>query len=584
MDKNSYFCRISIRKKHIKLNRTITLQVFFAILPVFLIALVLQMIFFGKYFTPLYSSSLLSDIRAEFHSVVEKYEKTNSVLSTYTMKYDAPVLVFTEDYLVNERELFNHLSILTVRVPELDLCKLPISGLRELANIKFTEKLIIQAARVGDSIYYEPYSIRSKKNIYLYRQDIEKQRSQENGIKTLIASRNWYTERDDSPMSYYARIIYDLMKDCLINRIDIESHLATITKEPFADERGTTYCVIAENQRINGVMTYFVTIRPIVLSGSEVRYFRKYFYTIFSIFGILLTIAVYIISIQLSAPIIHLSSVTRKLASQDFSVRADVRSQNEVGQLSENINLMANNLQAAIAELKKSAETANMNEERMKRLLVDLAHEFKTPLGIISLYTEVIENGMFEKEPAHYFRIIEQEIENLTRMIDETIQLAKLRAGYWKYRPAPVYLSDLIEGALSRFSQQLMRENFSLKVHLLDVTVIADGRRIEQVLTNLISNAVKYSDEKKYIEVRVARDKNTVTVSICNEGYVSEQDMNRIWERYYRAADDTTARLPSDGIGLEIVRRILLMHNSDFGVRQEADKICFYFSLLIAEE
>ncbi len=113
---------------------------------------------------------------------------------------------------------------------------------------------------------------------------------------------------------------------------------------------------------------------------------------------------------------------------------------------------------------------------------------------------------------------------------------------------------------------------------------MADGRRIEQVLTNLISNAVKYSGEKKYIEVSVTPGKDTVMVSICNNGYVSEQDLNRIWERYYRAAEDKTVRLPSEGIGLEIVRSILLMHNSDFGVRQEADQICFYFTLQLTDE
>ncbi len=572
-----------------RFNHTITLQIFFTILPVVLLTLVLQMIIFGKYFTPIYSNSLLNDIRAEFQSVVDEFsngkeEKTNSALSAYTLENDAPVLVFTEDYRINERELFNHLSILTVRVPELGLCSLPISGLYKLTDIQYTEKLTIEAVRVGDSTYYEPYSIRSAKKIYLFRQNIEKQRSQVNSIKTLFASRNWYTNRDGSPLSDYALILYELMKDCLVNRIDIKTHLAAITKEPFTDKRGTTYRVIAESRCIDGVMTYFVTIRTIVLSGSEAQYFGKYFYIIFSIFGILLIAAVYILSRQLSAPIVCLSRVTQKLASQDFSVRADVRSQNEVGQLSENINLMADNLQAAIAELQQSAEVAHVNEARMKRLLANLAHEFKSPLGIISLYTEVIENGMFEKEPEYYFGIIEREIENLTRMIDETIQLTKLQAGYWEYRPTPVYLNDLIEGALSRFSEKFVQENFSLKVHLLDVTVMADGRRIEQVLTNLISNAVKYSGEKKYIEVSVTPGKDTVMVSICNNGYVSEQDLNRIWERYYRAAEDKTVRLPSEGIGLEIVRSILLMHNSDFGVRQEADQICFYFTLQLTDE
>lgn len=123
----------------------------------------------------------------------------------------------------------------------------------------------------------------------------------------------------------------------------------------------------------------------------------------YCILGILLIAAVFILSRKLSAPIVRLSNVTSKLASKDFSVRANVNLQNEVGQLSASINVMADNLQAAMEELQQLAEIAKVNEKRMKLLLADLAHEFKTPLGIISLYSEVIENGMFEKEPAYYF-------------------------------------------------------------------------------------------------------------------------------------------------------------------------------------
>ncbi|MDH4619836.1 HAMP domain-containing sensor histidine kinase [Brevibacillus sp. AY1] len=567
-----------------KIKKSIMLQIFFTILSIFLLVFVLQFIFFGKYFTSLYSNFLLRDIRAEFQSAVDQFsnsknEKANSVLSTYAVSYDAPVLAFTEDYSVIGQGLFNYLSILTVRVPEVGICRILISGLNELPTINLNDLLTIEAVRVGESNYFEPYSIRSTNKIYLYRQT---ERTKD--TRTITATSNWYTENEGSLLNDRARIIYDLMKDCLIERKDIKTYLAEITKEPFTDKRGTSYYIISESRRIDGVVTYFVTIRPIVVSNSEVRYFSNYFYTVYCILGILLIAAVFILSRKLSAPIVRLSTVTSKLASKDFSVRANVNLQNEVGQLSESINVMADNLQAAMEELQQSAEVAKVNEKRMKLLLADLAHEFKTPLGIISLYSEVIENGMFEKEPAYYFGIIEQEIENLTQMIDETIQLSKLEAGYWEYKPAPLYISDLIEGALSRFSEKIMRENFTLKVDLLDAMVFADGRRIEQVLTNLISNALKYSSEKKVIEVRVTRENGNVKVRICNDGYISEQDINHIWERYYRASEKTTARLPSEGIGLEIVKHILIMHNSNFEVRQEADMVCFYFTIPLVDE
>ncbi|MBU7318426.1 HAMP domain-containing protein [Paenibacillus oleatilyticus] len=363
----------------------------------------MQFIFFGKYFTSLYSNFLLRDIRAEFQSAVEQFsssknEQANSVLSTYAVSYDAPVFAFTEDYSVIGQGLFNYLSILTVRVPGVGICRILISGLNEMPNINLNDILTIEAVRVGESNYFEPYSILSTNNIYLYRQT-ERAKS----TKTMTATSNWYTKNEGSLLNNRARIIYDLMKACLIKRKDIKTYLAAITKEPFTDKRGTSYYIISESRRKDGVVTYFVTIRPIVVSNSEVRYFSNYFYTVYCILGILLIAAVFILSRKLSAPIVRLSNVTSKLASKDFSVRANVNLQNEVGQLSASINVMADNLQAAMEELQQSAEIAKVNEKRMKLLLADLAHEFKTPLGIISLYSEVIENGMFEKEPAYYF-------------------------------------------------------------------------------------------------------------------------------------------------------------------------------------
>ena len=569
-------------------NRSITWQVFFTILPIFLLILVLQMIYLTKYFTPVYRESMLRDIRAEFRDLVEDYSngseyEASAVLRAYTEKYETPVLVFGEDYQIKDHDFFDHMSILTIRDTSQNMYKLPIAGLSELAKINFSENLYVQALRIGESEYYEPIQIRSDAKMYLYRQNPDNL-ADKTRLTDFDVRRCWYTEQGGNPTNNCTYIIYGIIKDCLINRTDIRSHLESISKEPFTEKSGTTYQIITDSISIDGVETYFVTIRPIVFSGSEAKYFNKYFYSIFALFGLLLITVVYFLSKRLSSPIVSLSEVAQKLAAQDFSVRAAVNSQNEVGRLSSNINLLADNLQQAIVESQQSAEAAHTNEARMKSLLADLAHEFKTPLGIISLYAEVIEKRKFEKEPEYYFRIIEHEIENLTQMIDETIQLTKMYAGYWEYRPAPVALDDLIEIALSRFSEKLNRDQFNLDVRLLDVTVIADARRIEQVLTNFISNAIKYSGEKKSIEVDVVRNGQTVTVSISNYGHVSAQDLSRIWERYYQAAEDTAAHLPSQGIGLEIAREILMMHSSEYGVRQEEDKICFYFTLPIADE
>ncbi len=566
---------------------SIVLQVFLSLLFIFLLVLVIQTLIFANYFNQFYKFSMLNDIRSEFKRITDEFsdggeEQVNEALREYTIKHQAPILVFNKDYLIMDRYFFDQLSMLTLCDSNNVMYKIPLQRINKLTNISVYEKLNVEAVRLGSSTYYEPTLIRSEKQTYLIRQPSTYNNYDSANLMIFNSVQSKYYQQGGGRMENRAWYIYDLVKDCLINRTDIDAHLAKIAQFPFTDNTGTVYYVISQTRQINEQTLYFVTIRQIILTGTEGRYFNKFFYFIFIFLCFALTVTAYILSRRFSAPIRKLSSVTEKLAHQDFSVRTIINSRNEIGQLSSNINLLADNLESAMDEFRKSADNACQNEMKMKMLLADLAHEFKTPLGIISLYVEVIEKQKFEKKPQYYFNIIEHEIENLTQMIDDTIQLTKMQAGYLEYNPGSVELNDLINIALSRFSEKLAEENFTLNVQSLDLIVIADGRRIEQVLTNLISNAIKYSTEIKRIEVEVTQQGQLVTVGISNYGHVSDKDLNRIWERYYSAEKDSTTRLPSQGIGLEIVRGILQMHNSHFGVKQEGGRICFYFTLNLA--
>lgn len=555
----------------------------------FILVLAIQTLFLARFFIPFYNYSMLKDIQKEFYRLTKEFhsageDNVNADLRDYAIQYQAPVLVFTEDYRFLDRYFFDQLSLLTLRDDDSRMYKLPVDDMINLDAAYVFEKLYVEAERLGNSGYYNPSLIRSDKKTYfvLYTPVDAMNRKDE---KTIINPvRSWYLQQGGGSMKYRARLIYNEIKDCFIERTDIDAYLSEMTGDPFTDNTDTVYYFISHSRRVNGLMTYFVTIRPIILTGSEARYFSKYFYILLSFLFLIFIIVAYILSRRLSSPILKLSSVTERLANRDFSVRSAIRSRNEIGRLSGNINLLADNLEKTITDLQQATETSRFNETRMKRLLADLAHEFKTPLGIISLYFEVIEKGLFEKEPAHYFRILEHEIENLTQMIDDTIQFTKMQAGYLECRPGPVELTDLIETALARFTEKLERDNFTLDVQSPDVTVMADGRRIEQVFTNLISNAINYSSDVKHLEVKAIREDQSVIIKVSNYGDVSEEDLNRIWERYYRAAQDGSVRLPSQGIGLEIVKGILTMHDSNFGVKHEADKITFFFSLPRADE
>jgi two-component system, OmpR family, sensor histidine kinase VanS len=571
-----------------KIRGSITVQVFLIILAMFLLVLTIQTLFLANYFEPFYNFSMFRDIRKEFDRTTKNFsgvgeESVNARLREYAIEYQAPVLVCTEDYRILDRYFFDQLNLLTLKDDASHIYVLPVDDQITLDDVYVFEQLYVEAHRLGESRYYDPVKIRSADKTY-YAKHTAYYDVIESETVFINPVRSWYLQQSAGRMTQRALLIYDQIRNCLIERSDIAAHLEQMTEDPFTDSTGTVYYFFSQSRRINGVMTHFLTVRPIVLTGSEARYFNRYFYYLLTLLLIIFLTAAYFLSRRLSSPILKLSGVTAKLAARDFSVRSSIHAKNEIGRLSVNINMMADNLEKAIAGLEQTAETSHVNETRMKSLLADLAHEFKTPLGIIALYFEVIEKGVVNDESPDYFRLIEHEIENLTQMVDDAIQFTKMQAGYMECRPAPVELRDLMDTALARFSEELESRHFTTEVQPLDVTVMADGRRIEQVFTNLISNAVKYSETVRRISITAEREKESVRISVSNYGHVSDEDLSRIWERYYRASNEDEVRLPSQGIGLEIVRGILTMHGSNFGVEHDSEKITFFFSLHVAEE
>lgn len=575
------------------MKRSITARIFITVLIVFLLVLLLQGVFLNFFFNDFYHSRMLSNIQNEFSRSTKGFsggdeETSDASLRQYTLKTGSPVLVFTEDYKLADRELMNSMNIVTIRLSGGELVKVPTDYLwnfldHPTALLNTGRHVELWAVQVGSSNFYEPLVLSVGGNPYSSRQNVRDYRIDGLDIPQLhdigTVQRLRYVYQANSIESVYAEMIYERVKPCLILRQDIGKFLEEACADEFTDESGIRYRLFSESRKVNGTTYYFVALSRLLFSGNEGQYFNQIFYLVYAILGVLLAIAAYFLSRRLSKPMVHLSGVTRQIASLDFSRSADIQGEDELEQLSKNINLMSESLEKAMDELRSSAEKSRENEDRMKLLLDDLSHEFKTPLGIIALYTEVIEKERYEKDKSYYFGVIEHEIERLTDMVNEVIELSKLTSGIWKIELRAAGLNDVINDALGRFSEQLEREGFRVNLSLTDEQVIMDERRMSQVFSNLISNAVKYSGEQKIIDIFAQPEGDHVLVSIRNDGHVSENDMERIWERYYRAAEDRPARLPSQGIGLEIVRSILQKHRSEFGVRSEGGKICFYFTL-----
>lgn len=561
-------------------------QMFTAIAAVLAAALCVHAVVFNLAFPYLYAAVQSRQMKREFQQVCAQVEFTgrtgiNTALLDYAKKNETAVLVFDSDGEIWDGNLFFFLSILSVSTEDGQVFRIPLKYIKDIPD--GVSGVHITAKRLGTSNYFDPRSIIINGTCCFNKSGSEALTGEDITYSTRLKKLR-FTPVEGSKTSDRAWLLYENTRNCLTSHtVDVARELNRL------DELGTLRdgsqdCRFLTLSRQAGDKTvYFVTLVPAGMTGVEEVFIGNYFVALYALLALMLLAASFWLARRLSRPMVELGEQVKRIARMDFSAKVSPQHGYELGLLADHINSMSHSLENAMQELKLAAERAEKNEDRIRQLMANLAHEFKTPLGIISLYSEVIETENFEKDRGYYFSIINEEIESLTRMVDEAIQLCKLQSGQMKISPRRMDLQELAEAALAPFEAAIHQGNYQVCVDLPEVDVLADGVRIKQVLVNLLSNALKYSSPAGEIRVTARVEAQTVWVSVENSGHVSEGNLERIWSRYYRDSNAAVTRMPGDGIGLDIVREILILSRSEFGVEQTEGKIRFYFTLPLWE-
>lgn len=588
-------------------------KIFLLVLAAFLAMLGCQWLFLRNDFTAYFARSYQEELQRELAGSAAAFAgdaagelQADAALFAYMRRTGNPVFVFDEEWRVCDRGLFDQISSVTVKTGDNRRMVMPLYYVQEMRNLSgsllsiFSRGRVIDinAVRLGASDYYDPMILAVNDVSYTNRQNVRAYK-QSNLELEIVDAYGWivstrYVSGEQSGLDRRAVLLYENVRQALALRQDIETFLAALTAAPVMDAAGKQFFFFSETRRIDGRQVYFVTLHELIDFSGFSKYAGRYTYWNYLLLFVLLVCGSYLLSRWLSKPMTHLSQVTTRIAALDFSAQADIRSRDELGRLAENINQMSASLETALGELRRSnselataAARSHENELRLNMLLTDLAHEFKTPLGVVSGYCQVLENELCEPEKrAYYFQVIDGEIDRLTMLVDEVTELSKLSSGYWPMQPQPVELGGLIRGMQARFAVALAREHFTLDCAVPnEIWVTADARRIEQVFNNLLSNAMKYAGADHLIQLSVRRAADAqALVELRNSGTIAATDMEKIWQRYYRAPEAARELRPGVGIGLEIVRNILILHHSEFGVRQEPGGVCFFFTLPLAGE
>lgn len=461
-------------------------------------------------------------------------------------------------------------------------------------NVKFLGSYYIE--RKKDSlISYSNYI----KNIY--KGDIEKIYDELERIENLIGGNITIVTSNgeiEYPISYkpqYGRLGRGLMRGGLgkyisISKEDLKDVLAgntviNIFKHPKFDIKILSVAAPLNNSKVLIIQSSIASIKEEV---DIIKDYYIYIAIISLIIGIVLT---FILTKIITEPIVKLNKVAQKMANLDFSHKYKVVSRDEIGELGKTLNYLSEKLSFTIAELNKANEKLKEDIEKERQLdkmrkefISNVSHELKTPISLIKGYAEGLKDNVIEdiESKNFYCEVIMDEAEKMNKLVKDLLDLSQLESGHYSLNKEEFNICKLVDKVLSKYSPIFNEKNIKVSIQKDNdkICVIGDKTRLEQVLVNFINNALNHIDTERVIEIAVKRLTNKVIVSVYNSGsYIPEEEIDRIWESFYKIDKSRTRKYGGTGLGLSIVRKILELHESSYGVRNIKNGVEFWFEL-----
>ena len=306
------------------------------------------------------------------------------------------------------------------------------------------------------------------------------------------------------------------------------------------------------------------------------------------------------VSRKFTAPILELNAIAQKMSNLDFSQKYQINdTEEEINNLGKSINTMSDKLEKTIQqltvnnnELEKDIERKSKIDEMRKQFISDVSHELKTPIALIQGYAEgLVENVNADDESREFYaNVILDEVNKMDRLVKQLLELMKLEYGKREFNNENFNIVELINEVI-RKSNVMLEEN-EVKVDFNCDKVImayADSFYVEQILTNYITNAIKYSKEvngEKKIQLNVLLDslKNKIRVTVFNTGdNIDETELQRIWGRFYKIDSSRNRDKGGTGIGLAFVKAIMNNYKNEYGAINKPNGIEFFFELDISK-
>lgn len=302
-------------------------------------------------------------------------------------------------------------------------------------------------------------------------------------------------------------------------------------------------------------------------------------------------IAALILSKRITTPLRKLTEIASDISSFEFDTRYTDKDTSEIGFLGVTMNELSDKLEdnitklkSANLELEKDIRNKENIQKQQKEFLSSISHELKTPIALISGYAEALKDGVAKDKESieEYCEIIIDESEKMDKLIKQMLTINELESGRTDFSIERFSITELICSVLNanriKFEKNNIRVLFDGQNE--DITVWGDMLKVEQVLTNYITNAINYCSGEKKIKVDIEQKDKTSRIHVWNSGdNIPEEDINEIWNKFYKVDKARTREYGGNGIGLSIVKSICELHGQKYGVENTPGGVDFWFEL-----
>lgn len=345
---------------------------------------------------------------------------------------------------------------------------------------------------------------------------------------------------------------------------------------------GFGYC--SDNQ------TIVIMSTPVAGLKESVNISNKFLIYV-AIIGFIITVIItFLITKMITSPILQLAEISNKMGKLDFTARYEGKRSDEIQTLGQNMNYMSDRLKKAISKLQEANEVLKEDikrkeaiDEMRKDFIANVSHELKTPIALIQGYAEGLNEGLCEDEESrkYYTEVIMDESEKMNKMVKQLLTLSSLESGNSILHKENFNMTSLTEGVLSSISILIGEKNLEVDFDTSkDIFLYADEFKIEEVVTNYISNAIHHVNDNGTIKIDVSEDERNVYFSVYNTGnQIPEKDLANVWEKFFKVDKAHSRSYGGSGIGLSIVKAIVEAHGGAVNVVNKSDGVEFGFKI-----